>query len=156
MCFHNPNEENGYLSNWYFSEFQIKGITYTSMEQYMMHQKAMVFGDNQAAYEILKTSDVAKIKALGRSVSGYDDTIWNGLRQIIVYKGLYEKFSQNAELKQQLVMTGNCILAECAVQDKVWGIGLNMRHGDRLNIKKWKGQNLLGFALMKVREEMAV
>lgn len=152
ICFHNPKEENGYLSNWYLSDFQIKGIMYTSMEQYMMHQKAIVFDDYEVAREILQTNDVAQIKQLGRSVSGYDDVIWNGLRQIIVYEGLCEKFMQDEELKQLLIRTGDSILAECAVQDKVWGIGLNMNHEDRLDMRKWKGQNLLGFALMKVRE----
>lgn len=46
VCFHNPDEENGYLSNWYLSDFSANGITYSSMEQYMMHQKARCFHDN--------------------------------------------------------------------------------------------------------------
>ena len=38
ICFHNPNEENGYLSNWYLSTFTVGGVTFSSMEQYMMYQ----------------------------------------------------------------------------------------------------------------------
>lgn len=45
ITFHDPNEENGYLSNWYLSDFEVRGVKYTSMEQYMMHQKAVVFGN---------------------------------------------------------------------------------------------------------------
>ena len=153
-CFHNPDEENGYLSNWYVSEFKIDSIKFSSMEQYMMYKKAIVFNDTKIAKEILETTDVSKIKALGRKVSNYDDTYWNGVRQIIIYKGLLEKFSQNKDLKKRLLNTGNDILAECAVQDKIWGIGLSMKDVNRWYMEKWRGENLLGFALMMVREEL--
>lgn len=151
ICFHNPDEENGYLSNWYLSDFEIDGIRYSSMEQYMMYQKAMTFQDREIAQQILETSDVGKIKALGRSVKGYDDLVWCGLRQIIVYHGVLEKFRQNDELKKKLLATQQDVLAECAVQDKVWGIGLSMKDDDRLDMHKWQGQNLLGFSLMHAR-----
>lgn len=154
VCFHNPNEENGYLSNWYPSTFKIGGIIFSSMEQYMMYQKALCFHDAEIAREILSTDDVAQVKALGRMVSNYDDNHWNGVRQIIIYEGLYAKFSQNPELKQQLLQTGNSLLAECAVRDRIWGIGLSMRDPDRLNRYKWNGQNLLGYALMMVRNKL--
>jgi len=68
ICFHNPEEENGYLSNWYLSEFKVDGVNYRSMEQYMMYKKAVCFGDADIAKEILKTADVAVIKTLGRQV----------------------------------------------------------------------------------------
>lgn len=153
-CFHNPEEENGYLSNWYLSDFKIDSIKFSSTEQYMMYKKAIVFNDNKIAKEILETTDVSKIKALGRQVSNYNDKYWNGVRQIIIYKGLLEKFSQNKDLKKRLLNTGNDILAECAVQDKIWGIGLSMKDVNRWDMEKWRGQNLLGFALMMVREDL--
>lgn len=151
VCFHNPDEINGYLSNWYLSDFEVEGVQYSSMEQYMMHQKAVLFRDNDIAEQILSTSNVGKIKALGRSVVNYDDTIWNGVRQIIVYEGLLEKFRQNEELKNKLIATGDDILAECAVQDKIWGNGLSMKDENRFDMEQWNGQNLLGFSLMRVR-----
>ena len=77
-CFHNPDEENGYLSNWYLSEFCIDNIHFTSMEQYMMYKKAVLFHDTEIASKILQTSDVAEIKRLGRAVSGYNENDWNG------------------------------------------------------------------------------
>lgn len=154
VCFHNPNEENGYLSNWYLSRFTADGIEFSSMEQYMMYNKAIVFNDTNVANQILKTTDVAVIKQFGRTVANYDDNYWNGIRQIVVYDGLIQKFSQNSELKRMLADTGNSILAECAVRDRIWGIGLSMEDADRFDRTKWKGQNLLGYALMQVRNKI--
>ena len=154
ICFHNPNEENGYLSNWYMSPFTADGIRFSSMEQFMMYRKAVAFGDRDRAAQILDTEDVGRIKELGRLVSGYDDNYWNGIRQIVVYEGLYAKFSQNEELKRLLQATGRAVLAECAVKDRIWGIGLSMDDPDRLDRRKWKGQNLLGYALVMVREKL--
>lgn len=152
--FHNPDEENGYLSNWYLSKFTVNDVEFSSMEQYMMYEKAVYFKDAATAEKILSTDDVAKIKALGRQVANYNNSYWNGIRQIVIFEGLLAKFSQNEDLKEQLRATGNSILAECAVRDTIWGIGLSMKDKDRSEIDKWKGQNLLGYALMMVRERL--
>lgn len=152
--FHRPEEENGYLSNWYLANFTVDGIEYSSMEQYMMHKKAVLFEDENVAGQIMQTTDVENIKALGRSIVNYNDVIWNGVRQVIIYKGLLEKFRQNEKLKERLLATGNSILAECSVHDVIWGIGMSMTDPDRHRMDLWKGRNLLGFSLMLVREEL--
>ena len=141
ICFHNPNGENGYLSNWYPAAFTKDGITFSTMEKYMMYRKAVCFGDVKVAEQILATEDVAEIKALGRLVSGYDESLWNGVRQSL-------------DLRKQLKETGSAVLAECAVKDRIWGIGLSMHDPDRLDQVKWKGQNLLGYTLMMVRDRL--
>jgi len=152
ICFHNPNEENAYLSNWYPSPFTVEKKNFSSMEQFMMYRKAICFGDEAVSKNILSTDDASQIKALGRQVKNYDEHIWNGIRQIVVYKGLLAKFSQNEDLKDRLKSTGEAILAECAGKDLIWGVGLSMKDPDRLDKTKWKGQNLLGYTLMMVRE----
>lgn len=154
ICFHNPDEENGFLSNWYLSNFSVGGTDFTSMEQFMMYQKAVCFHDNVIAEQILATQDVAHIKELGRLVSGYNESIWNGIRQIIVYEGLLAKFSQNDSLRKKLKDTQDAILAECAVKDCIWGIGRSMNDPQRMNLEQWKGQNLLGYTLMMVRDRV--
>lgn len=150
--FHKPTESYGFLSNWYMSDFECNGVTFTSMEQYMMYNKAIVFGDEAIAKKILSTTDVSTIKQYGRQIKGYNDTIWNGLRQLIVYEGCKQKFRQNDKLTRKLIETEYHILAECAVQDRIWGIGLSMNDPRRFNIEEWRGKNLLGFTLMQVRE----
>ena len=152
--FHNPDEENGFLSNWYLSEFTVDGIVFTSMEQFMMYKKAVCFNDREIAKQILEINDVACIKKLGRLVSGYNESVWNGIRQIVVYEGLIAKFSQNDELRKKLKDTKDAILAECAVQDRIWGIGLSMNDSNRQYLEQWNGQNLLGYTLMMVRDRL--
>lgn len=154
ICFHNPDEENGYLSNWYGCTFKVNGILFSSMEQFMMYKKAERFGDHLISHRILETDDVAEIKSLGRQVTGYDDHIWNGIRQIIVYEGLLAKFSQNELLRRRLKMTEQMIFAEYAVKDQIWGIGLAMNDPRRYNINQWNGKNLLGYTLMMVRDKV--
>lgn len=155
ICFHNPDEDNGYLSNWWLSDFEVDGIKFTSAEQYMMFGKAQLFGDLETQYKILDVTDVAQIKALGREVKGFDDEVWTANREQIVYEGLKAKFRDDEELKEKLFSTGDAILAECAVHDRVWGIGLSMKDSNRFNVEKWRGLSLLGKLLMRVREELS-
>lgn len=154
ICFHNPDEKYGWLSNWYLSNFEVDDVSFSSIEQYMMYEKAVTFEDFNMAEKILGTQNVGAIKQYGRQVADYNDIIWNGIRQIVVYKGLLAKFSQNETLCENLRKSGSAILAECAVKDRVWGIGLSMKDPNRFDINKWNGQNLLGFAIMQVREQI--
>lgn len=139
ICFHNPDEGNGFLSNWFLSDFIVNGIKFSSLEQYMMYSKAMCFGDKEIASKILSTDDVSTIKQLGRLVSNYDDHYWNGVRQVVVYEGLLQKFAQNDELKRKLIETGDALLAECAANDKIWAIGLSLKDPNRFDLKKVNG-----------------
>ena len=74
VCFHNPDEENGYLSNWYPSKFTVNNVNFSSMEQYMIYKKAVFFGDKDTADKILATDDVTEIKVLGRLVANYNES----------------------------------------------------------------------------------
>ena len=156
ICFHNPNEENGYLSNWYPSAFIVDGKKFSSAEQYMMYRKAKCFKDEEITEKIMETDDVAIIKALGRKVRDYDDEVWSKIRGQEVYEGLLAKFSQNEDLKKRLLDTGDATLVECAVKDCIWGIGLSMDDPGRLDESKWRGKNLLGETLMRVRKTLSL
>lgn len=121
---------------------------------WMMAKKAELFNDNDVLVKIIKSNSPAEAKKLGREVKNYDDNLWLANRYEIVMQGNYHKFSQNADLKEFLINTKNRILVEASPVDAIWGIGMASDHKDIHNSEKWRGLNLLGFALMEVRDEL--
>ena len=154
LGFYAPDQENGYLSNWYSCSFEYGKYTYSSAEQFMMAQKAALFRDYDAFFKILNTNDQGKIKRLGKQVANYKDDVWDRLRGPMMRRGLRAKFQQNPDLLEKLLATGNDILVECSASDKIWGIGLSVDDKRIKNIAKWKGRNLLGTVLMQVRSDL--
>lgn len=141
------------LSQWYPASFEIEGVHYPTAEHYMMAEKARLFGDDAALQKILASDSPADAKALGRTVKGYQDNIWKQHRYETVVCGNTAKFTQNEELKTYLQSTGDRLLVEASPEDKIWGIGLFENHADAHNPAKWRGMNLLGFALMDVKSK---
>jgi ribA/ribD-fused uncharacterized protein len=94
------------------------------------------------------------IKALGRQVINFDEKEWDKVKYKIVLNGNYYKFSQNVDMLEALRSTGNKVLVEASPYDKVWGVGLDENNEKIYNPSYWKGENLLGFALMEVRDEL--
>lgn len=151
VFFHLPEEPNGYLSNWYPAYFNLDGTTYSSTEQYIMYRKCMLFDDRASAVAVLETHNPAEQQSIGQNASGFVGTTWNGMKQTIAFRGLLAKFSQNEDLKKQLLATGNAYLVECAYKDTIWACGIRLHETERFDMNKWRGQNLLGFTLMEVR-----
>lgn len=142
------------LSQWWKCSFVEGGITFCCAEQYMMYKKALLFKDYAIAKEILRTTNPKKIKELGRLVQNFDSQVWDEHKAEIVLQGNILKFSQNPELKDYLLSTGGRILVEASPYDKVWGVGLRKENSAICTPQKWKGQNLLGFALMEARDRI--
>lgn len=155
---HTP-KSNGQMSNacfsqWYDSPFVVDGVIYPTAEHYMMAQKAKLFGDMDIFQQIIQSKHPKQAKDLGRQVKNFDEKIWNEQRFDIVVQGNIAKFSQYPELKAYLLGTGDRILVEASPVDKIWGVGL-ARDDDKIhNPLNWQGLNLLGFALMQVRDEL--
>lgn len=146
---------NGIYSQWYPSIMVIDGLTFTSCEQYMMYMKAITFNDEEIAEEILNNENPSIIKKLGRQIKNFDRAIWDSVCLAIVYKGNLAKFSQSEPLKKQLLATGNKIIVEASPYDKIWGIGMAEGDVGIDNPTNWKGLNLLGNAIMLVRNELS-
>jgi ribA/ribD-fused uncharacterized protein len=139
------------LCQWYPAGFDIDGVHYPTAEHYMMAEKARLFGDDAVLQKILAIDDPALAKQLGRIVKGYDDALWSEHRFEIVVRGNSAKFAQNEKLRAFLHSTGDRILVEASPDDKIWGIGMFENHPDARSPAKWRGMNLLGFALTDVR-----
>lgn len=143
-----------YLSNWHKCVFKDDKYTYHTSESYLMTQKALLFGDADSANKIINSSDPKKQKELGRLVKGFNEKVWNQNKFEIMVKGLFLKFNQNKDLKNKLLGTGNKVLVEGSPYDKIWGVGLKWDDPKILDEKNWKGENLLGKALMEVRNQI--
>ena len=142
------------FSQWWMADFYSIAHSYLCMEQYMMAGKAELFGDQEIREQILKCNDPRQIKALGRKVRGFDQTVWDRFKYAIVLNGNWCKFSQNRALREFLLSTGDSVLVETSPYDSIWGIRLSASAPEAQNPPKWRGQNLLGFALMEVRDEL--
>lgn len=140
------------FSQWYPCSFEIGGASYYTAEQYMMAQKALLFGDEKVCREIMAAKHPKQFKDLGRKISGFSESVWDEHKQQIVVDANYAKFSQNPKLKEFLLRTNTRILVEASPYDKIWGIGMAADDKNVENPIMWNGQNLLGFALMEVRD----
>jgi hypothetical protein len=122
---------------------------------HMMYWKARTFGDDETAARILRERDPRKCKRLGRDVRGFDEKKWDTVCEEVVYRGNLSKFSHHEPLRRLLLATGDRWLAEASPYDKKWGIGLSQHDERALDPSQWRGTNLLGNALMRVRKTLA-
>jgi len=139
------------FSNFHHSPFIIGGKRFTCSEQWIMYQKAILFGDHATAYQIMKSSNPSTFKSLGRRVKNFNDIIWWEKRELLTFVGLLEKFRQNPALAKELEDTKDRTLVEASPWDRVWGVGLSESDPRILDPTNWQGDNLLGKILMKVR-----
>jgi ribA/ribD-fused uncharacterized protein len=145
----------GCLSQWWPSPFVVDDVTFATAEHYMMWAKARLFGDEDAAGRILRAGHPQQAKRLGRQVRGFDEDLWNERRYGIVIAANLAKFGGHADLRDFLLGTGKRTLVEASPLDRVWGIGLAADDDRAGRPDQWRGLNLLGFALMHVRDRLS-
>lgn len=143
------------LSQWYDAPFEAGGVIYKTAEHYMMAKKAQLFGDIDIATKVIAAAHPRDAKKLGRNIREFNEKIWTEHKFGIVIDGNVAKFGQHPELKKFLLDTGDKVLVEASPTDRIWGVGLAADDPAVENLNLWKGLNLLGFALMEVREQLA-
>ena len=139
------------LSQWYIRSFRVENKVYTSMEQYMMHAKALLFKDIEIAEEIMRKKNPGEIKRLGREVKNFNAKIWERYKYKIVLKGNICKFLYNVDLFNYMESSDVQIFAEASPYYDIWGIKLSVDKAYDRTPQHWKGRNLLGFALTDVK-----
>ena len=143
------------LSQWFAAPFTVDGETFATGEHYMMAAKAALFDDRETRARILQASSPGQAKALGRTVRGFDETRWSAERwEIVVATGVH-RFAEHAGPLAYLLASGDRVLVEASPHDRVWGIGIGKAEAVRVGPSGWRGQNLLGFALMETRRRLA-
>lgn len=145
----------GCLSQWWPSPFVVDGMRYATAEHYMMIGKARLFGDDAIVARMLTAPHPGAVKALGRQVRGFDQATWDAHRFDLVVAGNLAKFGQHPDLGRYLSGTGSRVLVEASPVDRVWGIGLSATDPRAHDPAQWRGDNLLGFALMQARARLA-
>ncbi|MFC0003585.1 NADAR family protein [Micromonospora siamensis] len=155
---HQPQRDGsigaGCLSQWWPAPFTVDGRTFATAEHWMMWHKAALFGDEETGERILAARHPHRAKALGRQVRGFDEATWIARRYPIVVAGSVAKFGQHDGLGAYLLGTGDRVLVEASPTDRIWGIGLTADDPRAADPADWRGENLLGFALMKARERL--
>jgi len=142
------------FSQWFPAAFAVAGETYPTAEHWMMAEKARLFEDEAVRQRILGSQHPREAKKLGRLVQGFDPTRWDEVKFNLVVAGNYYKFSQHAALKDYLLTTGDRVLVEASPVDAIWGSGVAADHPAAARPEQWPGANLLGFALMVVRDQL--
>ncbi|MER5210803.1 NADAR family protein [Streptomyces sp. NPDC002838] len=142
------------LSQWWPSPFEVDGVVYATAEHWMMAGKARLFQDPEAERHVLAAKHPAEAKKAGRLVRGFDETIWERERFRLVVEGSVHKFAAHDDLREFLLNTGDRVLVEASPVDRVWGIGLAADDEAAQDPERWRGPNLLGFALMEARERL--
>lgn len=142
------------LSQWWQSPFTVDGVEYATAEHWMMAAKARLFDDAEAERTALAASGPAAAKKAGRLVRGFDEAVWERERSGIVVEGNVHKFRQDDRLRGFLLATGDRVLVEASPRDRIWGIGLAANDERAQDPARWRGLNLLGFALMEARERL--
>lgn len=143
------------FSQWYEAAFEIESQRYPTAEHYMMAEKARLFGDEAVLARVLEAANPGAAKALGREVRGFDEALWTQHRFKLVVRGNLAKFGQNPALAQFLLTSGSRVLVEASPADRIWGVGLAEGDPRIAQPGNWCGLNLLGFALMEVRSQLA-
>ena len=142
------------LSQWWLAPFTVDGVEYGTAEHWMMASKARLFGDAEAERAVLASRTPAEAKKAGRLVRGFDEATWERERFGIVVEGSVQKFASTDALSSFLLGTGERVLVEASPLDRIWGIGLAADDERAQDPEKWRGPNLLGFALMEARERL--
>jgi ribA/ribD-fused uncharacterized protein len=142
------------FSQWWAAPFEVDGRRFGTAEHYMMWRKATLFDDRVRAAEVLTARSPAHAKALGREVRGFREEVWVDHRWDIVVEGSVAKFASTPELRTYLLATRNRVLAEASPADRIWGIGLTADSEFAARPQRWRGLNLLGFALMEARARL--
>ncbi|MGW8552109.1 NADAR family protein [Streptomyces tubercidicus] len=142
------------FSQWWPSPFTVDGVRYATAEHWMMAGKARLFGDAEAERQVLAAGHPKQAKDAGRRVRGFDEETWRRHRFGLVVEGGVQKFGQDAALREYLLGTGSRVLVEASPVDRIWGIGLAADDERAADPARWRGLNLLGFALMAARQRL--
>lgn len=157
LLFDKREGDNGYLSNWYDSEFEFCGNKFVNTQQYLHYCRFSNFGATEYAKGILEVTDREVMVSYSlQKVEGFRKSMWDATKYEILKRGTRAKFEQNHDFLKRLIESDNMILAASSAADVSWANGVATNDPECGNVKYWRGQNLLGKILMELRREFKI
>ena len=135
--------------------FRIEGTEYSCVDQYAVEQKCLLFGDSQAAKQVMEETDPRNMKKIGDDLKSYDHRQWMDSCKRVVHKAVLAKFTdtQAAGATAYLMDTKDLVIGEATRHTK-WGTGLHVSDQNALQVQEWSGENWMGGILMDVRSKI--
>jgi ribA/ribD-fused uncharacterized protein len=138
--FYSKGEEQWrFLSNFYPATFYYHGVAWPSSEHFYQGMKF----SGEVQERVRRLSTPGETKRFARQNLDLVDPNWNERKVWVMRLALLLKFSQNEELTQRLLATGEETLVEDSPRDAYWGCGQDGR-----------GRNVMGRLLMEVRSHL--
>ncbi len=141
IYFYKTSDKYGCFSSFAHYNFKLDGKRWMTSEHYFQAQK---FWGTKYEEVIRLLDNPMKAAEIGRDRELPLRADWEQVKDDIMLKAVYAKFTQNKEIKDILISTGKEIIIESTTNDYYWGCG-----------KDGSGKNMLGIILMKVREELS-
>lgn len=165
VVFWHEYDENGIFSQWHKTLFKFNGREYSTCEQFMMSEKALLFEDFVSYKKIMEEQDPQKCKVFGKGVKNFDQDKWNANFREIIFMGNLFRAQYDIDFLYALLNTEYSLLIETSPYDDIYGAGMEKKDlldsSGFLKIppEKWhkkgsqnQAQNNLGFVLMGLRD----
>lgn len=147
-------DEYGFLSLKWAVQLEFQSTTYQSAKQAIYAELAKLFEDQPNHEKIMSSETANEITYSVKNISNEDESKWNEAMKKLIYDVNLAKFNQYAELSGRLIETQNAILGAYEPNDSLIGIGIAPENPLAKNPINWGGQNILGKALMEIRETL--
>jgi ribA/ribD-fused uncharacterized protein len=149
----------GFLSLKWVVDIEFKGTIYNSAWQAIAAEIAKSFNDQENLNKIMLAESPDAIDYSVDDVPGdkeVNETKWADLTKQLLYDVNLAKFNQYPELAARLLETRSAQLGAYEPDDNLIGIGISLDNIQSRNPVSWTGQNLLGKALMDIRDKIRV
>lgn len=142
------------FSMWYEAPFKVGEAEYRTVRQYFLAEKAKAFGDEETRINIINSQNPEEMEKLADSVKNFDTNVWDEVRYAIMLVGNYHKFWNNIELKKLLIESEDSVIVYAHPENLLWRNGVEESDTRAYTPQLWPGRNLLGFALMELRDHL--
>lgn len=138
----------------YETKFSFIEKRYSNINKYIQARKEDLFLSDEERERRNEAYYFGEVETPTLEIENFDEKVWEQFRYTVLLDGLWRKFFENKDLRDYLLSTNDQVLVYADSNDSVYGIGLSKDSLDVKNPKKWNGENLLGFGLMIVRDEL--